>query len=58
MRDIVNQALRRGLASMSEPQPAKKPSRTKVFNPGPSFFPNMDNVWEIIEEIEGPGARL
>jgi hypothetical protein len=58
MREVVNQALRRGLESISEPKPATRRFRTKPFNLGRSVFPNMDNVWEIIDEIEGPMARL
>jgi hypothetical protein len=58
MRDAVNEALRRGLASMSEPPQPKEPFRTPALDLGPSFFPNLDNTWKIIEEVEGPFARL
>ena len=58
MRDVVNEALRRGLESMAEPKPAQKPFRTRSFDFGPSSFPNLDNVWEVLDEVEGPLARL
>jgi hypothetical protein len=58
MRDVVNEALRRGLESMTEPKLPTEPFRTPALDLGPSFFPNLDNTWEIIEELEGPLARL
>ena len=58
MRDIVNEALRRGLESMTEPKRPRKPFRTQPLALGKSFFPSLDNVWEVIEEAEGPLYRL
>lgn len=58
MRDVVNEALRRGLEIMAEPPQPREPFRTPPLDLGPSFFPNLDNTWEIIEELEGPLARL
>ena len=52
LKDVVNDALRRGLAELR--QPAKKPTRfrTRTFNMGEPLV-NLDNVEEAIAFAEG-----
>lgn len=55
-RDVVNDALRRGLQQQSSQQPA--PFRVNARDMG-ALRPgiNLDNVAELIESTEGPLAR-
>jgi hypothetical protein len=55
-RDIVNDTLRRGLASRratAQRQPFKIVARDLGLKPGLS----LDNIWELIEQVEGPLHR-
>jgi hypothetical protein len=52
LKDIVNEALRRGLREMRAPPRKRKPFRTQTFNLGPALI-NIDNVWEAIAIVEG-----
>ena len=55
-RDIVNDTLRRGLASRratAQRQPFKIVARDLGLKQGLS----LDNVWELIEQVEGPLHR-
>lgn len=56
-RDVVNEALRRGLASPAQPR-AREPFTVKVRDLGwrrPGL--NLDSVAELLEQIEGPLHR-
>jgi hypothetical protein len=53
-KEVVNDALREGLQRLERPDPVK-PYRTKPMHLGKCYFPNVDNVAEILEEVEGPG---
>jgi Arc/MetJ-type ribon-helix-helix transcriptional regulator len=50
-KDVVNDALRRGLERMEARDPAPE-YRVKAVNVGPRRT-DLDNVWEVIAEIEG-----
>ncbi|HEY7296833.1 MAG TPA: hypothetical protein VH684_02760 [Xanthobacteraceae bacterium] len=55
-RDVVNETLRRGLESRratARNQEFKIESRDLGLKPGLS----LDNVWELIEQVEGPAHR-
>jgi hypothetical protein len=52
-KDIVNEALRLGLTRMTEPPPTLKPFRTEAVNLGRCYFPNLDNVAEVLAVAEG-----
>jgi hypothetical protein len=55
-RDIVNDTLRRGLASRratAQRQPFKIVARDLGLKAGLS----LDNIWELIEQVEGPLHR-
>ena len=55
-RDIVNEMLRRGLASRRIP--AQRPHfKVKARDLGLKPGLSLDNVWELIEQIEGPLHR-
>jgi hypothetical protein len=51
-KDLVNEALRRGLRDMSGPPKKRKPFRTRAFNMGEPLI-NIDNVAEAIAYAEG-----
>lgn len=52
LKDIVNDALRRGLREMQTRPKPRKPFRTKTYDMGP-FLVNIDNVAEAIAYAEG-----
>ena len=54
-KQIVNDALREGLAQLN--MPAKTgPFRTQPADLGRCYFPNLDNVWEVLDEVERSGT--
>jgi hypothetical protein len=53
LKDVVNDALRRGLRDLADgAKPAQKPFKMKVFDTGPTHFP-LDNVAEALAFAEG-----
>jgi hypothetical protein len=52
LKDIVNDALRRGLQEMRARPKPRKPFRTQGYDMGP-FLVNIDNVAEAIAHAEG-----
>jgi len=54
-KQAVNSALRRGLNELSRPK-APKPFRTKPIDMGQCRLANLDNIWEVLDEVENPGA--
>jgi hypothetical protein len=50
-KQAVNSALRRGLVELSRPK-ARSPFRTKAIDMGPCRLPNLDNIWEVLDEVE------
>jgi hypothetical protein len=52
LKDVVNDALRRGLDSIETPPKPRKPFRMKTFDGGEQLVP-IDNVAEAITLIEG-----
>jgi len=52
-KDVVNAALRLGLAAMEkQPQPCQ-PFRTKTVSLGKSYLPNLDNIADVLAIAEG-----
>lgn len=51
-KEIVNDALRRGLREMQARPKPRKPFRTKTYDMGP-FLVNIDNAAEAIAYAEG-----
>lgn len=52
LKDLVNEALRRGLRDMSAPARPRKPFRTRTYNIGRQLI-DIDNVAEAIAHAEG-----
>jgi hypothetical protein len=58
LKDIVNEALRRGLEVLERrPGPAAKPYRAAPWNLGGSLVGSLDNVEEILSRAEGEDHR-
>jgi predicted transcriptional regulator len=55
-KDVINDALRRGLREMSEPSKKRKPFRTQAFYMGEALV-NIDNVAEALAQLEGEAFR-
>jgi Ribbon-helix-helix protein, copG family len=56
LKDLVNDALRRGLREMNAKPKKREPFRTRAFNLGP-FLISIDNVAEAIAHAEGEGYK-
>jgi hypothetical protein len=54
-KEAVNSALRRGLNELSRPK-ARKPFRTRSIDMGQCRLANLDNIWEVLDEVENPGS--
>jgi hypothetical protein len=52
LKDIVNEALRRGLQDMSAPPRRRKAFRTRAFHMGKPLI-SIDNVAEALAHLEG-----
>jgi hypothetical protein len=52
LKDIVNDALRRGLQQLQKPQKPRKPFRPTTYDMGEALI-NIDNVAEAIAYAEG-----
>ncbi|MFN0168385.1 MAG: DUF2191 domain-containing protein [Bryobacteraceae bacterium] len=50
-KEAVNSALRRGLSELSRPK-MRRPFRTKPIDMGPCRIPNLDNIWEVLDDVE------
>lgn len=53
-KEAVNTALRRGLSELSRPK-SRKPFRTKPVDMGQCLVGNLDNIWEVLDEVENEG---
>jgi Ribbon-helix-helix protein, copG family len=56
LKELVNDALRRGLREMNAKPKKREPFRTQAFNLGP-FLISIDNVAEAIAQAEGEGYK-
>jgi len=54
-KQIVNDALRAGLARMSAPAKTQA-FRTRAVDLGNCSYPNLDNVWEVLDDAERSGT--
>lgn len=52
LKELVNDALRRGLRDMRAPPKKKKPFRTRTYNMGEQLI-NIDNTAEVLAYLEG-----
>ena len=53
LKQIVNDALRRGLQALSEKSTPKKPFKTKAVSLGACLMGNLDDVAEALSIAEG-----
>ncbi|MGZ5924506.1 MAG: ribbon-helix-helix domain-containing protein [Rhizomicrobium sp.] len=51
LKDVVNEAIRRGLNAMAEPPLTRVPFKTGVYDPGKPFFP-VDNIGDVLEMLD------
>jgi hypothetical protein len=56
LKDVVNEALRRGLRDMNAPAKKRRPFRTRTFHMGKPLI-NLDNVAEALARVEGEGFK-
>jgi len=54
-KQIVNEALREGLTRLSSPAETQV-FHTEAVDLGNCYFPNLDNVWEVLDEVEASGT--
>lgn len=57
LKELVNQALRRGLKDFTAPAKPRKPFRTRSFNPGRCLIGDIVSVSEAIAIGEGEDHR-
>ena len=57
LKELVNDALRRGLRDMTAPAKKRKPFRTRTFHGGRLLVSSIDNIAELLAEIEGECYR-
>lgn len=54
LKQLVNEALRRGLGQMASPPAApRRPYRTQPLSLGPCLLGNVDNIAEVLAVAEG-----
>jgi hypothetical protein len=53
LKDVINEALRRGLIDMERPSKPRKPFRTPTMDLGRPLMENMDNIAEVLAIAEG-----
>ena len=52
-KQVVNEAIRRGIDQMDRPQKAREAYRTVPIDLGKCFLPNLDNIEEALDYAEG-----
>ena len=57
MKDIVNEALRRGMDQLSAKRTSKEPFRTRAVSLGTPGLASLDNIGEVLALIEGDRRR-
>jgi hypothetical protein len=56
-KDLVNDALRRGLAEITAPPKRREPFRTRSVDLGRARLANIDNIAEALATAEGESFR-
>jgi hypothetical protein len=57
LKDIINEALRRGLRDMAVPVKPRKPFRIQPIDVGKMLIPEIDNVAEVLVLVEGDAYK-
>jgi hypothetical protein len=55
VKQLVNDALREGLARLNSPAETEA-FHTRPVDLGSCYHPNLDNVWEVLDEVERSGT--
>jgi hypothetical protein len=53
LKDLINEALRRGLKEMNRPRKRRKPFRTRTYDAGTPLVADIDNIAEVLAIAEG-----
>jgi hypothetical protein len=56
LKELVNEALRRGLREMNAPVRKRKEFHTRTFRMGKPLI-NIDNIAEALTHLEGDGSK-
>ncbi len=56
LKQVVNEALRRGLSQIASPPPARRVLRTRPVSLGRCLVGNIDNVSEVLAVAEGESS--
>ena len=56
-KDLINEALRRGLRDMRTRPKPRKQFRTESVDAGALLIPNIDNVAEVLAVVEGEAFK-
>jgi hypothetical protein len=57
LKELINDALRRGLRELSTKPKTKKPFRTCTVDVGTVFIDNIDNIAEVLAIAEGEAYK-
>ena len=57
LKEVVNEALRRGVREMTSKPKKQKPFRTRSFHGGRLLVASIDNTAELLAEVEGEWFR-
>lgn len=57
LKELINEALRRGLQEMTTSPKKRKPFRTRSIDAGRLLVASIDNIGELLAEIEGEWYR-
>ena len=57
LKKVINDALRAGLAAAADDVRETQPFRTKTWSGGEPLIPNLDNVHEVLDQLEGPWRK-
>jgi hypothetical protein len=57
LKDLVNEALRRGLRDMATPATKRKPFRTQSIHGAKPLLDNFDNIAEVLAYLEGENVK-
>jgi hypothetical protein len=57
MKDLINEALRRGIREMTARPKRRKPYETRSVSLGRPKLPNVDNIAEVLAWAEGEAYR-
>jgi hypothetical protein len=57
LKQVVNDALREGLARLENPRPPSRRSFTRPVSLGRPALPDVDNVAEVLATVEGDAFR-